>query len=190
MNSSTSISLLERIKSNDEEAWLEFSSCYINILEKWCKAWNIQSFDAQDVIQETLLAVMSGIKSFEHRGTGSFRAWMKTIAWRCWSQTLAKAERRRDLELLNSLKSSDAYQNLEEELDLLAVQELLQASMDRTRTRVEQKTWQAFQLTALESRPAIEVAELLGMHVDAVYAARCRVQRWVTEEYARLDQQL
>ena len=189
MDPSTSISLIERIKSKDEEAWLEFSNRYICILEKWCKAWRIQDFDAQDVIQETLLAVMNGIQSFERRGTGSFRAWMKTIARRCWCHTLYKAERRRDLELLNSLKSSTAYENLAEQLDSLAVQELLQASMDRTRARVEEKTWQAFQLTAIELQPANQVAELLDMRVDAVYAARCRIQRWITEEYTRLDQQ-
>ncbi len=188
-NSVTPVSLLERIKSNDEAAWQEFSSRYIHILENWCRAWQIQSFDAQDVIQDTLLAVMTGIKNFERRGTGSFRAWMKTIAWRCWRQTITKAEKRQDRELLSSLKTSNAYQNLEQQFDRLAVHELLQASMDRTRARVEEKTWQSFELTALQSRPAAEVAEQLGMQVDAVYAARCRVQRWITEEYARLDQE-
>ncbi len=111
-NTSTSISLLERIKSNDEDAWLEFSKRYILILENWCRAWQIQNFDAQDVIQDTLLAVLTGIKNFERRGTGSFRAWMKTIAWRSWRLAITKAERRQDLELLKCLQSSDAYQNL------------------------------------------------------------------------------
>ncbi len=61
--------------------------------------------------------------------------------------------------------------------------------MDRTRARVEDKTWQAFELTALQFKPAVEVAELLGMRVEAVYAARCRVQRWITDEIARLDRE-
>ncbi len=49
----------------------EFSRRYITTLEKWCEAWSIQNFDAQDVIQETLLAIMHGIQGFERRGTGS-----------------------------------------------------------------------------------------------------------------------
>lgn len=190
MNTATSLTLLERIKSQDEDAWLEFSKRYAKVLEKWCHAWNIQSFDAQDVIQETLLAVLGGIQNFERRGVGSFRAWMKTIAWRCWCQTVAKAERRQDLELLKSLMLPVAYQNLEDQFDQLAVQELLETSMERTRARVETKTWQAFQMTALDSLPAAEVAVRLEMSVDAVYAARCRVQRWITQEYTQLDQEV
>ena len=188
-NSATPVSLLERIKANDEGAWVEFSGRYVRVLEKWCGAWNIQPFDAQDVIQETLLAVMNGIQNFDRRGTGSFRAWMKTIAWRSWRQTITKTERRKDLELLKSLETSTAHRDLEDQMDRLAVEELLQASMERARARVEEKTWQSFEFTALQLRPAVEVANALGMNVDAVYAARCRVQRCITEEFERLDQE-
>ncbi len=188
-NSLTPLSLLERIRANDQDAWFEFSGRYARILEKWCQAWRIQATDAQDIIQDTLIAVMNGIEGFRRRGPGSFRAWMKTIAWRIWCETLAKAERREDRELLHWLKNSpDAYQNLEREFDRLALQELLETSMERAQARVEEKTWQAFRMTALEARPASEVAELLSMRVDAVYAARCRVQRLVTEEYSSLDE--
>ena len=36
-------------------------------------------------------------------------------------------------------------------------------------------TWAIFQATAIEGRPAAEVASVHGRSVGAVYAARCRV---------------
>ena len=186
----TQLSLLERIKGKDETAWIEFTNKYAGVLQKWCRKWNLQATDAQDIVQDTLLAVMVGISSFEHRGLGSFRAWMKTIAWRCWKDALAKAERRQNHELLiDPNQTSTAGNELEAAFDALIVQELLQTSIERVRERIEEKSWDVFRLTALESSPAIEVAERLGMKIEAVYAARCRVQRMITQEFRRLDQQ-
>ena len=43
------------------------------------------------------------------------------------------------------------------------------------RAASEDATWQAFRQTALEGKPAAEVAETLGMSVGAVYVAKSRV---------------
>lgn len=185
----TQLSLLERIKGKDETAWIEFTNKYAGVLKKWCRKWNLQATDAQDIVQDTLLAVMVGISSFEHRGLGSFRAWMKTIAWRCVKDALAKAERRQNHELLNANQTSTAGDELEAAFDAVIVQELLQTSIERVRERIEEKSWDVFRLTALESYPATEVADRFEMKIDAVYAARCRVQRMITQEFNRLDQE-
>lgn len=184
----TPLSLLERIKSGDQDAWAEFVRKYIRVLENWCWKWKVQHADCQDVIQDTLLAVALGVPQFERRSVGSFRAWMRTIAWRCWCDALKKAERRQDQTLLRTLhQSSLAYDELDSAFTTLAEEELLQSSIARIRARVELSSWEAFRLTALESRPAAEVAASLKMNVDAVYAARCRVQRMITQEIKRLD---
>jgi len=184
----TSVSLLERLRENESEAWEEFSVRYVRVLKRWCASWGIQANDIDDIVQETLLVVLAQIRGFEHRGIGSFRAWMKTISWRCWCDVLARAERAKNQLLCMSLRDSPAaYESLEADFDKLAMLELLQSSMAIVKRHVEQKTWQAFHLTAMELLPAAEVAKRLGMQVDAVYAARCRVQRWITKEYKRLD---
>ena len=186
----TPVSLLERIKAGDQQAWTEFAHKYVGVLKQWCAKWKIQDSDSQDVVQDTLLAVVVGVANFQRRGTGSFRAWMKTIAWRCWCDTLAKAERRQDQEQLRRMHTTPvAYEELESAFDKLAEQELLQASLVRIQERVEPKSWDAFYLTAFESRPAAEVAASLNMNVDAVYAARCRIQRMITQEVKRLDEE-
>ncbi len=82
-----------------------------------------------------------------------------------------------------------AYEEADGAFGKLADEELLQTSMQRIRSRVEPKTWDAFRLTALESRPANEVATTLNMNVEAVYAARCRIQRMITQEVRKLDEE-
>ena len=184
----TPLSLLERLRENDSGAWDEFAVRYVGVLKRWCASWGIQANDVDDIIQETLLVVLAQIPIFERRGIGSFRAWMKTISWRCWCDVLARAERAKNQVLCKSLRDTPAaYQSLEADFEKLAMHELLQSSMSVVKRRVEAKTWQAFHLTAMEQMPAGQVAVQLGMQVDAVYAARCRVQRLITQEYKRLD---
>ncbi len=184
----TPLSLLERLRENQHGAWDEFSAKYVQILKRWCASWGMQDNDTDDIIQETLMVVLARIPRFEHRGRGSFRAWMKTIAWRCWCDVVAKADRLKNTELSESLRETpEAYQALEVDFDKLVMHEMLQTSMSIVQRRVEPKTWDVFRLTALESVPSTDVAAQLGMQVDAVYAARCRVQRWITQEFKRLD---
>jgi RNA polymerase sigma-70 factor (ECF subfamily) len=185
----TPVSLLDRLRDNESGAWEEFSVRYVRVLKHWCASWGIQANDVDDIVQETLLVILTQIRGFERRGIGSFRAWMKTISWRCWCDVLARAEQAKNRLVLKSLRESPAaFESLEADFDRLAMQELLQTSMLVVKRRVEPKTWDAFYLTAMELLPAGVVAERLGMQVDAVYAARCRVQRWISKEYKRLDQ--
>jgi RNA polymerase sigma-70 factor (ECF subfamily) len=46
---------------------------------------------------------------------------------------------------------------------------------EQVRPQVRSAAWQAFWQTAVEGRPAKEVAATLGMSVEAVYLARSRV---------------
>jgi RNA polymerase sigma factor (sigma-70 family) len=185
----TPVSLLERLCDNESEAWEEFSLRYVRVLKSWCASWGVQASDVDDIVQETLLVILTQIRGFERRGIGSFRAWIKTISWRCWCDVLTRAERAKNHRLWKTLRDSPAaFESLEADFEKLAMQELLHSSMAIVKRSVEPKTWQAFHLTAMERIPAGEVAKSLGMQVDAVYAARCRVQRWITKEYKRLDQ--
>jgi RNA polymerase sigma-70 factor (ECF subfamily) len=188
-HSETPLSLLERLgNTNDEAAWDEFSRRYCSVIRQWCRKWGLQAADADDLIQETTLIVISQVSDFRRHGIGSFRAWMKTIAWRCWRRVESRT-RRLDASMLDETiwLSPKARENLLEDFDRLAHQELLQTCMDAVRGRVESTTWQAFSMTALDEKPAQEVAVQLGLSVGAVYMARSRVQRHIADELKKLD---
>ena len=104
----TSLSLLERLqrRDGDEAAWQEFIGRYAGLLRIWCTGWGVASADIDDVIQDTLVQVLSSLPGFQRLGRGSFRGWMKTIARRCWLQMIKRFdERKRPAQLTQELAS-------------------------------------------------------------------------------------
>jgi len=185
----TSLSLLERVRRGDEAAWAEFSVQRISMLRHWCQKWGMQDADVDDLIQDTLLIVIGRIREFRRRGTGSFRAWIRTIAWRCWCDAVSRAERSVRPEVLARLKESLlARQTLEQEFDTLLEAQMLEHAMAVVRQRIQDSTWNAFRLMALENLGGDVVAELTGMRLNAVHAARYRVQRPISAEIRRQQQ--
>ena len=49
----TSMSLLQRARSNDQEAWHQIVHLYGPLVHKWCRRSNLQDDDLADVFQET-----------------------------------------------------------------------------------------------------------------------------------------
>ena len=184
----TSVTLLARVLEGDQAAREEFAQRYVLVLRGWCRKWQVPDCDADDLIQETLILVLTQLRKFDHRGVGSLRAWMRTIARRCWYSLRVRAERQKNIVLEEALRrSNQAIDGLISDLDKLVEQDLLETSMARVRVRVTQTTWDAFRLTALEGLTGEAVAAQLGISVDAVYMARCRVQRFISEELKGLE---
>jgi RNA polymerase sigma-70 factor (ECF subfamily) len=190
---STSPTLLGRLARSptDQAAWGEFVERYGPQIHGWCRRWGLQETDAQDVAQNILLELARQMSHFRYDPAGSFRAWLKTVAYRAWCKFLA-ARRRPGLgsgdtavaELLQSVAAGDdLMQRFEEESN----RELLERAMARVQLRVQPHTWEAFRLLALEERPGSEVAERLGMKVASVFVAKSNVRKMIEEEIAGLD---
>jgi len=186
----TPLSLLERVQAGDAVAWNEFHARCQRLLTAWAVRWGLQTADADDLIQDTLLVVTARIRDFRRRGTGSFRLWIRTIAWHCLCDAMSMARRHGISTTLDRIRNTpDARQTLEEELDRLFELQVLEDAMQRVQLKVAQTTWAAFALTAVEGRSVQEVAEQLQVSVDAVYAARGRVQRFISMEIRRMANQ-
>jgi RNA polymerase sigma factor (sigma-70 family) len=192
--SSTSVSLLRRLSTSpsEERAWNEFVERYGRVLYRWCHRWSVPEIDAQDVVQNTLLALVKQITTFEYDSNRSFRAWLKTIAHRCWLRMVE--ERNRQTRALGQnasqelLASTEAREDLENRFDEAGRTDLYESTMERVRSRVEPNTWLAFQLMALEGESGQNVATLLNMQISAVYMARSRVQKLLREELHNSEQ--
>lgn len=186
-DSQTSTSLLRRLRSDpaDQSAWGEFVDRYGRMIYRWCRRWGLQEADAEDVTQNVLLELARQMRSFRYDPHGSFRAWLRTIAYRGWCHF---AERRQHKTATDELLHSQAVREdfiaaLERESD----RELLEKAMAIVRLRVRPHTWEAFRLTALEEHSGAEVAARLGMNVGAVFVARSKVQKMLQAEVRRLD---
>lgn len=79
-SSSTSASLLDRVRQLDPEAWDRLSRFYSPVVYRWCRHAGVQDNDAADVSQEVFRAVANGIGGFRREKPGdSFRGWLWTI---------------------------------------------------------------------------------------------------------------
>lgn len=192
---STRISLLDVLADGqaDSRAWGIFVDRYGRLLYRWCRRWGSSESDAQDVIQETLMTVVRKISHFRHQQGGSFRGWLKTIAHRCWIKVVEKADRhspelRTDSgAAFRALASATARDDLVRSFDEWARQEMLSLAMARVRRRVDPNTWEAFRLSSIERKSAVEVSQLLQMSAGAIYMATCRVRKMLKEEINRID---
>jgi RNA polymerase sigma-70 factor (ECF subfamily) len=188
---STSASLLVRLQQEapDPGAWPQFVRRYGPLLYRWCRAWNLQEADAEDVTQAVLVKLAGRLRTFRYDPAQSFRAYLKTLAHYAWCDLLAGyrqpgAAGAGDSRVLRQLDAQAARDDLEQRLRQQFDQELLEQATQRVRQRVEAPTWEAFRLTALEGLSGAEAAARLGLTVAAVYKARSRVQQMLKDDLA------
>jgi RNA polymerase sigma-70 factor (ECF subfamily) len=191
--STTSVTLLARLRHEprDQAAWSEFVARYGPKILGWCRRWQLQEADAEDVTQDVLLKLNSRMATFSYKTSGSFRAWLKTLTHHAWRDLAA--ERRRsgldggDPNVVGLLASLQAADDLVEQLDAEFRLEVMDRAMERVRRRVSARKWDAFRLTALEGWSASAASGRLEMNIGRVYVARSEVKKLIREEIRRLE---
>ncbi|HEX5271019.1 MAG TPA: sigma-70 family RNA polymerase sigma factor [Gemmataceae bacterium] len=190
----TRLSLLSRLRRdpNDASAWDEFVGRYGPQIGAWCRRWGLQDADALDVTQMVLVRLAAKLRTFVYDPGRSFRAWLKTLARHAWSDFVIDRQRSVTasggsgmFEVLHTVEARDDLERrLEEAFDL----ELLQVATANVRERVEERTWEAFRLTALEDLSGAEAAARLGVPIATVFKAKSNVQKMLREEIDRLEE--
>ncbi len=190
---STLLTLLRQDPS-DQAAWDTFVERYGRHIYRWCRQWQLQDADAEDVTQDILVKLTRKLGAFAYDPSRSFRGWLKTVAYHAWRDfedgrrlSQPAAGNGPVQELMRTLEArDDLAQRLEEAFDL----ELLEAAKVRVRLRVAPHTWEAFRLVAMEGLPVAEVAARVGLQVAMVYVAKSKVQKMLREEIEKLEKGL
>jgi DNA-directed RNA polymerase specialized sigma24 family protein len=91
----TSPTLLGRLRCNpnDQQAWNVFVERYGPKVYGWTHVRGLQEAGAQDVTQTVLVDLALQMNKLEYRPSGSFRAWLRTIAYRVWCDFLKARQR-------------------------------------------------------------------------------------------------
>jgi RNA polymerase sigma-70 factor (ECF subfamily) len=192
-SSTTSRSLLERVKCDEPEAWDRLVSLYAPLVYQWCRAWGLREQDATDIIQEVFQAVAVHVGKFRKEREGdTFRGWLRTITrnkvhdyFRRRSREpegVGGSEALAQLAQLPAPRPREASSFAEEHGE----RALVARALELIRREFTERTWQAFYRTAIDGRSAPEVAAELSMSAGAVRVAKSRVLQRLREELGDL----
>src|ERR1051326_207028 len=182
---STAPSWLARLQVRDRDAWLRLSKLYGPLVYCWCRQQRVVKEDAEDVVQQVFGRVLGHVHRFEKIPGHSFRGWLWTIT-RNQILDYFRSEGRR-LHAVGGSAAHERLQEIPEDLDDCeparnAATTIVHRALAAIESRFEHSTWQAFWSVAIDGRAPKDVADNLGMSVNAVWIAKSRVLERLREE--------
>jgi len=185
----TSLTLLDRIRARDEEAWRRLLHLYAPLVTSWCRYRGIADQDADDIRQEVFQAVATGLDEFHRDKPGdTFRGWLRGItrfkildhfrrrATGPEAQGGTDAQRQ-----LQAVAQQDLPEDTEEDLS-----GLYRRALELVRGEFEQRTWEAFWRSAIDGQSPGHIAAALGVTAAAVRKAKSRVLYRLRQEVGEL----
>jgi RNA polymerase sigma-70 factor, ECF subfamily len=188
----TSLTLLDRARAREADAWARLVTLYTPLVRHWCLASGLQPTDVDDVVQEVCRAAYAGLAGFRRDRPGdTFRGWLRAI-----TRTAVALHFRRLARAPVASGGSAAFARLQEVADPSPgppdedpseeIRGLHRRALELVRGEFEDRTWQMFWLTAVEDREPAEVAARFGVTRVAVRKAKSRVLRRLREEIGDL----
>ena len=188
---STDSSLLQRVQSQDPQAWRTFVDLYGPLIYAWGRRQGLSREDAGDMTQETFGAVARSIGQFSAVG-GSLRGWLWTVAHNKIRDHFRRGVNDRaaggtDMQVRLQELPGEPPQEPTDSADLHELRNLLGRGLEQVQTEFEPRTWQAFVLTVLEAEDTTAVATKLGMTANHVRQAKSRVLRRLRDQLGELS---
>ncbi len=183
-------SLLSRLKEwNDQESWRVFFNTYWKLIYNAAIRAGLNDAEAQDVVQETVIAVSKNIPVYD-QAKGSFKNWlMQQTRWRI----LGQLRKRMPVNVLASQDTSTGTSGIERvpdettpPLDSLWDEEwertIMEAAMHRVKAKSDGKQYQIFDLCVRQRWPVSRVAKDLNISPARVYLAKHRIGNLIKKE--------
>jgi RNA polymerase sigma factor (sigma-70 family) len=184
----TRASLILRLpNAADAQAWDDFVALYAPLVYRLARRQGCQPADADDVVQEVLVAVARSVEDWLARpDRGLFRAWLLRIARNLAINSLIR-RKHQPVGAGNSdvarllLLHPDVNGDAASQFDLEYRRELFRWAAEKVREEITERTWQAFWLSTVAEQPIAATAEQLKMSIGSVYIARSRVMARLRE---------
>lgn len=187
--------LLLKIQSQEnQEAWEEFVEIYRPVVYGVAISRGLQHADALDLVQTVFVSVANSISRWEKSDEkkSRFRNWLLRVS----KNATINAVTRRPMD---QARGGDGFpveqvDNVrhdfpsEVELDLQYQRQLYRRAAEQVRTRVSEKNWAAFKLTAIDGVPIEDAARELNTSRGAIYAARSRIMKQLANIVSQLEE--
>lgn len=193
-------SLLGRLKNwDDNESWRVFFETYWRLIYRFATQRGLNHQEAEEVVQDTVLAVAKGIGRFEYKPEKSaFKTWLLTVTRSKIGNQFEKRARQAQRQvrpddssstpLLARLPDLEAQSQWEKAWEDEWKQNLMDAAIQRVKERVSIEQFQMFDLFVLKGWPARDVARTLRVTVAHVYVAKHRLMKLVRKHYLAIEE--
>ena len=186
----TNPTLLERVQNGDEISWNEFYHRYAPVVRCAGGFFNFTEEECDDLMQMVMLKFFGAAKRYTYReGEVKFRTYFARIVKSQAVDYIRRNARQRELRI-DSGEADDPF-------EAAFMDEWRKAffaeALDELRRRVDERTYQAFEMYGLQNRPAEQVAEVLEMSTAQLYVVKKRctdILRGIVARYNRNDEEL
>jgi RNA polymerase sigma factor (sigma-70 family) len=194
-------SLLNRLKSGDDESWQDFYRIYGKLVRDFAIQAGLTNTEADEVVQETAIAMARHLPEYRYDPkVCRFKTWLlNQTSWRIKDQFKKRKKETAQNHSSDCGNEETATINRVPDMaatDLDAVFEsqwrknLFDVAVDRVKTRFSLKQFQIFDLLVVREWPAATVAQSLGVSLANVYVTRHRISSAIKKETKRLETQL
>jgi len=192
-------SLLSRLRDHeDTQSWQTFFDLYWRLLYNVARRAGLDDADAQDVVQDTVMAIAREIPQFHYDPErGSFKQWLFRILRRRVADHFRKVYRQparsgMSPEMLEESDEAEAVllqdgRTLSDAWDQEWERAIMDAAIAQVRAQANPKQFQVFDYCVLKEWPVAKVASTLGMNAAQVYLARHRVSQAVKRAARRIN---
>jgi RNA polymerase sigma-70 factor (ECF subfamily) len=187
----TPLSLLERARANDSEAWSRLVDLYRPLVLHWCQRGGVTGADSEDLSQEVFMAAALRLARFHRDQAGdTFRGLLRGII-----RNQLLMHYRRTARQPRGDGGPEVWQQMQQIPDPLAdgdaeetaeISKLYSRALELVHGDFEEQTWQAFWLTVMEGRTPATLTQELGMSATSIRQAKSRVLRRIKQEVGDL----
>ena len=196
----TRASLLGRLKDWDDHAsWRDFFNTYWKLIYGFALQRGLTHSEAEEVVQETVLAVAKGIQGFTYEPARcAFKTWLLTVTRSKIANQFKKRARLPaavspagddpdQTPLLERVPDDQAESGWERAWEEDWQKNLMDAAIQRVKRQVAIEHYQMFDLFVLKNWPAKDVAKTLSVTIAHVYVAKHRIAKLIRQEVAALE---
>ena len=186
----TRTTLLGRL-NGDEAAWTEFFDRYRSGIFDLGRFKGLSDDECADLVQNVMIRFFHKVESgFRYDPTlARFRTFFSRLVKGCIYDLLRRRER--PGAVFSELDAAADGDRPDELLDMAIMEKwrriLREEALLELAQRVDDRTFQAFELYVLERNPPRDTAKLLGLSVNSVYVAKNRCMKILRETVARLN---
>jgi len=169
----TNKTLLARIKEGDSVSWHEFYTVYRPFILYRGQRSGLSAVECDELVQQVMLSFFQRNKNFEYqREKGSFRSYFGKVI----NNNIIDIIRKKRADHIEYQESKDLRwdDELSMEFENDWREYLFRQALLELKKQVEDDTFEAFNLYAMQGRKISEVSEFLEMPVSSIYVAKNR----------------